>query len=326
MSSHDDYAPRARRDRGRYDTDGGLRYPDDDDFADPRKSAPRHPRYESSPTHNDPRDGPRRKKDVDPRDIEPKGARGDANPTLLHRGEDEAFPTRTPVGIQEMGMETETVRPMAVPKDTANPFRNQTSSLLTAMPIKLVRPGAEITTMISSLLHHAAPIHRESQNVVVETIFTTTSHLDPVVTAAQKTGTLTATEDIDLTLETLQGTEGMMIVTTTTDTVVVPPVATMAMRQIGDVPTETGSGTVIATETETETEMSATVIVIVIETGTEIETETGIAGGTTLTAKEIVTETVIVIGTETVEQGQKHYKTLAPVITSLTKMYMDNKK
>jgi hypothetical protein len=27
-----------------------------------------------------------------------------------------------------------------------------------------------------------------------------------------------------------------------------------------------------------------------------------------------------------VEQGQKHYKTVAPLVTSLAKMYMDSKK
>ena len=63
MSDDEQFAPRSRRDRPRYDTGDGLKYPDDDDV----KSAPRHPRYETSPLPGDPREEPRHKRDTDPR-------------------------------------------------------------------------------------------------------------------------------------------------------------------------------------------------------------------------------------------------------------------
>ena len=64
MDHNDEYAPRARRERPRYDTDSGPKYPDDDDV----QPAPRRPRYDTSPAEVDSRDEPRRKRDVDPHD------------------------------------------------------------------------------------------------------------------------------------------------------------------------------------------------------------------------------------------------------------------
>ncbi|EXJ95811.1 hypothetical protein A1O1_00935 [Capronia coronata CBS 617.96] len=78
MSSNDEYAPRSRRDRPRHDRDGALRSLDDDDYtADSRRPAGpplRHSRYEDSPAPPYGSDGARRKKDFDPRDVEPKAA------------------------------------------------------------------------------------------------------------------------------------------------------------------------------------------------------------------------------------------------------------
>ncbi|KAK4937829.1 hypothetical protein LTR10_021632 [Elasticomyces elasticus] len=69
MSYNDDYAPRQRRDRPRYDQDDGLTYPDQDDY--PKSSGARASRYETSPSKY-PSDEPRRRRDVDPRDVEPR--------------------------------------------------------------------------------------------------------------------------------------------------------------------------------------------------------------------------------------------------------------
>lgn len=72
MSSNDDYAPRSQRDRPRHADDGGLRYPNEADYGDSRKSASHRPRHGASPEAygSDPRDEPRRKRDVDRRPIE----------------------------------------------------------------------------------------------------------------------------------------------------------------------------------------------------------------------------------------------------------------
>lgn len=76
MSSNDDYPSRSRRDRPRHDRDGGgLRYPDEDNYTAesrrPATSAPRHPHYDDSPTRAYGSDE-RRKKEQDLRDVEPK--------------------------------------------------------------------------------------------------------------------------------------------------------------------------------------------------------------------------------------------------------------
>ncbi|KIW61985.1 hypothetical protein PV05_02041 [Exophiala xenobiotica] len=74
MSYNDDYAPRPRRDRPRFDQDAGPRYPDDDnDYADTRKSSAHRPRHEAAPPSYGSEE-PRRRKDVDPRDVEPRDA------------------------------------------------------------------------------------------------------------------------------------------------------------------------------------------------------------------------------------------------------------
>ncbi|KAL6242314.1 hypothetical protein RBB50_010862 [Rhinocladiella similis] len=70
MSHTDDYAPRSRRDRPRYDQDAAPRYPDGD-YPDTRKSGAHRPRYEQSPPPYA-SDDSRRRKPVDPRDIEPR--------------------------------------------------------------------------------------------------------------------------------------------------------------------------------------------------------------------------------------------------------------
>ncbi|KAJ9640171.1 hypothetical protein H2204_003396 [Knufia peltigerae] len=79
-NNNDDYAPRSRRDRPRYDQDAApLRYPEDNDYhPDTRKSGgggggggggSRRPRYEQSPPPYTSEDS-RRRKDLDPRDTD----------------------------------------------------------------------------------------------------------------------------------------------------------------------------------------------------------------------------------------------------------------
>ncbi|EXJ81336.1 hypothetical protein A1O3_07626 [Capronia epimyces CBS 606.96] len=85
MSNDDDYPTRPHRDRdqdhSRYGRSTGLRFPDEDNYAsDSRRPAaptPRHSRYDVSPPRAYGSDESRLKKDLDPRDAEPKTASRD---------------------------------------------------------------------------------------------------------------------------------------------------------------------------------------------------------------------------------------------------------